>query len=186
MPQLGLGLSPSKSRLNASGSSNISQIIITGATGVYSFVNGTYEQNEYGSDFYYYGSLLINSGNLTDENEGIYIATNNNGYAGSWTPAQYLSTVTLSGAGDSAVDGTYTRTETSYPETFITFNASGGKSLTWDSGNSFWYTISDFYRNYNSVFDDSWQLENGEEPLPTVSYSSSNRNTGPITSTTVS
>lgn len=178
MPKLGLGLSLPQTRV-AGGSSN-PQIIITGATGIYSGVNGTYT----GSDGYYEiagGAFYIDGNTLWESSYGVEIATNDNNYEGAWTPSQYFSTVELTGSGDSQADGVYTRADSQIDMRFVTFLKSGG-SITWDFDNGWWYTTDDLYRNYYEAFDGAWETENGEEPVPSASYSTSNRNTGPITS----
>jgi len=162
----------------------ITQVIVTGFTGIYSGCNGTYN----GSDGYYEidgGAFYIDGNTLYDSNYAVEIAVNNNNYQGAWTPSQYISTIELSGAGDSEADGVYTRAGSQIDMRFVTFSKSGG-SITWDYDNAFWYTSQDLYRNYSSTFDDDWQPENGEEPVPSAGYSSSNRNVGSPTSTITS
>jgi hypothetical protein len=171
----------------------ISQIIISGFTGIYTGANGTYNYNYEENWWYHSGaSYYINSsGNLIDDNDGTVIATNNNNFQGAWTPTNYFSTITLSNAGEDAdqglvvVNGVYTRSDAGGP--FASFTASGGRSIDWDPNDgNFWETSGGYYRNYGpSLNVGDWQPEGGEEPVPTAVNSTSVRNVGSPTSTTV-
>ena len=163
----------------------IAQVILTGFTGIYAGANGTYNYN-YEENWWYQsgGSYYINSGGeLRDDNDQTLIATNNNNFQGAWSPSNYFSTITLSNAGDSQADGVYTRSDTSgyYGE----FTASGGRYIAWDPNDgNFWFTDGDLYRNYNDLAVNGWDIQEGEEPVPTAVNSSSARNVGSPTSTT--
>ena len=164
----------------------ISEFVITGFTGIYSGANGRYvyaEEGYYDKDG---GGYYVQGSELRDANSDITIATNNNNYQGAWTPTQYFSTITFSNAGETSIDmnGVYTRTDSSIDMFGIGFFASGGRFIQWDDEGGWWFTNGDFYRNYSSSFDDDWQPENGDEPVPTAVYSNSARNVGSPTSTT--
>lgn len=170
----------------------ISQIIISGFTGIYTGANGTYNYNiEENYWFHSSTSYYINqNGSLIDDNDQTVIATNNNNFQGAWTPTNYLSTITLSNAGEDAdqggvvVNGTYTRSDASLPNG--PFSASGGRSITYDDNEAgFWSTNGDYYRNYANLAVNGWAPQNGEEPAPTAVNSNSVRNVGSPTSTTV-
>ena len=169
----------------------ISQIIISGFTGVYVGANGTYRYNGetwYHDDNTYY---IASDGSLIDEIDQTLIATNNNNFQGAWSPSNYFSTITLSNAGEDVdqgvvvVNGVYTRSDTGGP--FASFTASGGRSIDWDPNDGdFWETSGGWYRNYGpSLNVGDWQPEAGEEPVPTAVNSTSPRNVGSPTSTTV-
>ena len=165
----------------------ISQIIISGFTGIYAGANGTYNYNYEENWWYHSGaSYYINSsGELFDDNYGVVIATNNNNFQGAWTAGNYFSTITFSNAGETSIDmnGVYTRSlELSFD---ASFSASGGRSINYDDGDGFWYTNGDLYRNYNNLAVNDWDTENGDEPVPTAVNSTSPRNIGSPTSTTV-
>jgi hypothetical protein len=164
----------------------VTQIIITGFTGIYTDANGTYD---YYGDYYSNGSnfLIDNSGiTLYDDNTGQAIASNNNNSFGAWTPAYFLSTITLSNAGTSSVNGVYTRTDTSVDVNYITFSASGGRIIAWDQNDgNFWATTNDEYRNNGDALGiNDWVVETGDSPAPTAVNSGSPRNVGSPTSTT--
>jgi hypothetical protein len=164
----------------------ISQIIISGFTGIYTGANGTYNYN-YEENWWFHNSAsyyINSSGNLIDDNDQTVIATNNNNFQGAWSAGNYFSTITFSDAGDSYVNGVYTRSDASGP--FGTFTASGGKYISYDDNDGFWFTDGDFYRNYGTSLNvGNWEPENGEEPVPTAVNSTSVRNVGSPTSTTV-
>jgi len=162
----------------------ITQVIVTGFTGIYSGANGTY--NGSSEDAYFEiagGAFYIDGNTLWESNYGVEIATNNNNYQGAWTPSQYFSTITLSNAGTTSANGVYTRADSQIDMRFVTFSKSGG-SITWDDDSEFWYTSQDLYRNFSSTFDEDWSIENGNGPQPDASYSTSARNVGSPTSTT--
>lgn len=164
----------------------ISQFVITGFTGIYSGANGTYL---YVEDGYYDrdgGGYYVQGTTLYDSNYEIGIATNSNNYQGAWTPTTYLSTITLSNAGTTSVNGVYTRTDSSLDMFGIGFSASGGRSILYDDNDGFWFTSpNDYYRNYDeSLNTTAWATENGNAPAPTAVNSNSSRNVGSPTSTT--
>lgn len=161
----------------------ITQVIITGFTGIYASANGTYNGNSEDQYFEHTSGLFYIEGNtLFEASNDIPIATNSNNYQGAWTPAQYFSTITLSNAGTTSVNGVYTRTE-SYNIEFSPFLASGGRSISWDDEASYWTTQGGYYLNYSSTFDEDWSIENGAGPQPDATYSNSSRNVGSPTST---
>jgi hypothetical protein len=162
----------------------ISEFVITGFTGIYSGANGTYTYVEEGYYTRNGGGYYVQGTELYEANNEIVIATNNNNYQGAWAPSTYFSTLELTGAGDSQADGVYTRTDSSVDMFGIGFSASGGRSILYDDNDGFWFTDGDLYRNYSSSFNDAWQTENGEEPVPDADYSNTNRNVGSPTSTT--
>lgn len=162
----------------------ITQVILTGFTGIYSNCNGTYN----GSDGYYEiagGAFYIDGNTLYDSNYEVEIAVNNNNYQGAWTPSTYLRTITLSNAGTTSANGVYTRADSQIDMRFVAFSKSGG-SITWDYDNGFWYTSQDLYRNYTLDFSNDWDNQNGQGPQPDDAFSNSNRNVGSPTSTITS
>lgn len=205
MPKLGLGLSLPQTRISASASPIpssglslwlkadagvtssqtlfISQVILTGFTGIYASANGTYNGNSEDQYFEHTSGLFYIEGNtLFEASMGTPIATNSNNYQGAWTPVQYFSTITLSNAGTTSVNGVYTRTE-SYDIEFSPFLASGGRSISWDDEALYWTTQGGYYLNYSLTFDEDWSIENGAGPQPDAAYSNSSRNVGSPTST---
>ena len=161
----------------------ISEFVITGFTGIYSGANGTYNYLEEGYYERNEGGFFVQGNTLYDSNYEIPIATNNNNYLGAWTPEQYFSTITLSSAGTTSVNGVYTRTDSALDLFGIGFSASGGRSILYDDNDGFWYTSpSDDYRNFGDP-SGTWTIENGASPAPTAVYSNSNRNVGSPTST---
>lgn len=161
----------------------ISQVILTGFTGIYASANGTYNGNSEDQYFEHTSGLFYIEGNtLFEASMGIPIATNSNNYQGAWTPVQYFSTITLSNAGTTSVNGVYTRTE-SYDIEFSPFLASGGRSISWDDEALYWTTQGGYYLNYSEAFDEEWSNENGAGPQPDAVYSNSSRNVGSPTST---
>jgi len=172
----------------------ISQIIISGFEGIYIGANGTYNYNGDENWWELSGTSyrIESNGSLIDDNDQTVIATNNNNFQGAWTPTNYFSTITFSDAGEDAdqgfvvVNGVYTRSDAGGP--FASFTASGGRSIDWDQNDGdFWETSGGWYRNYGpSLNVGDWQSENGEEPAPTAVNSTSVRNVGSPTSTTVS
>jgi hypothetical protein len=178
-------------KADAGMSLGISQIIISGFTGIYTALNDTYNFDGNAS-WWGSSSFYINSdGALIDDNDGTVIATNSNNFQGAWTPTNYFSTITLSNAGEDldqgfvVVNGIYTRSDASGP--FGNFTASGGRTISFDDNDSGWWsTIADYYRNYGASLNvGDWQPEAGEEPAPTAVNSYSVRNVGSPTSTIV-
>ena len=84
----------------------ISQIIISGFTGIYAGANGTYNYNYEENSWYKTGSsyYISSGGELRDDNDQTLIATNNNNFQGAWSPSNYFSTITLSNAGIPSVN----------------------------------------------------------------------------------
>jgi len=165
----------------------ISQIIVSGFTGTYIGANGTYNYD--GDNTYYHSAsaYYISNGQLIDDNnDGAVIATNSNNFQGAWSAGSYFSTITFSNAGEASIDmnGVYTRSNELSSD--APFTASGGRSINYDDNDGFWYTNGDFYRNYGSSLNvGDWTTENGDEPSPTAVNSTSLRNVGSPTSTTV-
>lgn len=161
----------------------IPQFVITGFTGTYSGANGTYDYEEEGYYIRNGGGFYVQDNTLYDSNSDVPIATNSNNYQGAWTPTQYFSTITLSNAGTTSVNGVYTRTDSSLDMFGMGFSASGGRSILYDDNDGFWYTSpSDDYRNFGDP-SGTWTIENGASPAPTAVYANSNRNVGSPTST---
>jgi len=112
------------------------------------------------------------------------IATNSNNFQGAWSAGNYFSTITFSNAGETFMDGVYTRSNEFSVED--SFTASGGRSINYDDNDGFWYTNGDLYRNYGTSLNvGDWTTENGDQPSPTAVNSTSLRNVGSPTSTTV-
>lgn len=163
---------------------------ISGFTGIYSGANGTYNYTSIDDyDIYVNGSYYILNnglyyGSFSTAGEGEappLIATNNSpAYAGAWTPAEYLSSTTLLGAGATAVDGVYTRTDTQVDVQYVQLSASGGKTITYFSQYSLFLTTNS---EYSSEDLSSWSVGGEDFPAPTSTFGYSNRNVGsPATS----
>ena len=164
----------------------VGQVIISGFTGIYSGANGTY--NGDGNYFTRVGGGFDISGNeLRDEGERV-IATAPANYSGSWTPATYISSVTLTGAGTTVVNGVYTRTDSAIDESQITFFGSGGKNLYWNGDE--WVAQSANEEDAYYLSDDliTWtvgEFTEGTAPAPTGATATSARSVGSPTSTSV-
>lgn len=168
----------------------ISQVILTGFTGIYSGANGTYNGNSEDQYFEQTSGLFYISGNtLLEVSSDIPIATNSNNYQGAWTPTTYLSTITLSNAGVTLANGTYTRNDSQIDIEYLPFLKSGG-NIFWDDELIAWLANNaiignDLYRNYSLTFDEDWSIENGAGPQPDATYSNSSRNVGSPTTSTI-
>ena len=165
----------------------VSQVIISGFTGIYSGANGTY--NGDGSYFTRVGGGFdILNNELRDESE-IVIATAPANYSGSWTPATYISTVTLTGANTTVVNGVYTRTDSEIDGSQVTFFGSGGKNLYWNGDDWVAQSADEENAYYLSDIDlITWtvsQFTEGTAPAPTGSIGTSARSVGSPTSTSV-
>ena len=163
----------------------IAQLIITGFTGIYNGANGTYsldnntpEDPSYNNGVYQFYS---NELRFINENAGFpIIATKNND--GSFSPATYITSVTLSNASTTFVNGTYTRGSSA--EQFgqardVQFTASEGRSIYFDDGDGQWLT------NPGGIYSSSdlgwWAPFNDESPEqipPSVSIGGTARNIG--------
>lgn len=169
----------------------ITQVILTGFTGIYSGANGTYNGSSEDQEFYHTSGLFYISGNtLLDASNDIPIATNSNNYQGAWTPTTYLSTITFTNAGTTSVNGIYTRTDSQFDIEYLPFLKSGG-NISWDEELVAWIANNgiignDLYRNYSFTFDEDWSTENGAGPQPDATYSNSSRSVGSPTSTITS
>jgi len=159
------------------------QVVISGFTGIYAGANGTYT---YSSDY----EALLNGDFLIDGNairyipNDIAIAYNTTGnYAGAWTPTQYFSTITLSAAGTTSINGIYTRSDSQIDIESSNFTASSSRSISYDDNDNFWFVgPNDQYRNYNQQPEGAWVTENGDAPAPTAVYGNSERDVGnPVT-----
>jgi hypothetical protein len=158
----------------------VTQVILTGFTGIYSGANGTY--NRYYNNFIRdNGGYYIEDNNLLSNN-GEIIATAPANYSGAWTPSNYISSVILTGAGTTAVNGTYTRTETQVEMNYVSFSASGSRTLTYDSGDNNFYTTNNEYAGEPSDLT-LWSVDTGDSPAPTGSTGTSLRSVGSPTST---
>ena len=158
------------------------QIVITGFTGIYSGANGTYNGN--GTYFTRVGGGYTISGSELYDNEfEEVIATAPENYSGLWTPTNYISSVTLTGAGTTEVDGTYTRTDTQFEMYGVQFTASGGRTLNYDGGDNNFLTTN---REYAADPSDLtyWFVETGDPEAPSGSTGTSARSVGSPTSTT--
>lgn len=161
--------------------SYISTIDVGGFTGIYEDANGLYNATNPPSSRWnhQYGGFFIESDTLWTSDE-IPIATNSNGYVGAWTPTSYISSVTLSGAGTTAVNGVYTRSDTEFNTELVSFSASGGRGLFWNGDE--WAT-SDF--EYLGGLE-NWNVYQGDPDAPSASIGSSERSIGSVTSSTIS
>ena len=156
----------------------VSQIVITGFTGVYSGANGTY--NGDGNNFSRVGGgFIISLDELIHIDTELVIATAPANYSGSWTPTTFISGVTLYDAGTSDVNGTYTRGDTLNFED--TFYASGGRTISYPD--NYYKTTNDEYRCTNGFLED-WVVELGDSPEPGGTIIQTARTIGSATSTT--
>jgi hypothetical protein len=168
----------------------ISSITITGFTGIYSDANGTYNETSPNSNRWDRvgggKQFFIDGDGLRDTETEELIATPpaNYYYSGSWTPTNYVSSVTLTGAGTTAVNGTYTRTDSQFNMIQVQFTASGGRTLNYDGGEDNFYTTNGEYGS-DPVNLVNWSIENGDSPAPTGSIGTSARSVGSPTSTSV-
>ena len=165
----------------------VSQVIITGFTGIYSGANGTYNGNgsyftRVGGGFDILNNELRNEGQLA-------IATAPANYSGSWTPTTYISSVTLTGAGTTVVNGVYTRTDSEIDESEVTFFGSGGKNLYWNGDDWVAQSANEENAYYLSDIDlITWtvgEFTEGTAPAPTGATATSARSVGSPTSTSV-
>ena len=165
----------------------ISQIIISGFTGIYAGANGTYNYNYEENSWYKTGSsyYISSGGELRDDNDQTLIATNNNNFQGAWSPSNYFSTITLSNAGIPSVNGVYTKSDA--VGFFDSFTASGGRSISYDDNEGFWFTSPNgAYQNNDdfSISPGGWFAVDDGGNITAVN-STSPRNIGSPTSTTV-
>jgi hypothetical protein len=169
--------------------SYIYQIVISGFTGIYAGANGTY--NGDGSYFTRVGGgFFINGNDLLEVEYETTIATAPADYSGSWTPTTYISSVTLTGANTTVVNGVYTRTDSQINESFITFFGSGGKNLYWNGDDWVAQSADEENAYYLSDFDlITWtvsEFTEGTAPAPTGATATSARSVGSPTSTSSS
>jgi hypothetical protein len=118
--------------------SYVSQIVITGFTGIYTVANGTYNltySNRW--DRVGGGGFFIDEQGLKNNDE-ILIATPPANYSGSWTPTTYLNSVTLTGAGSTSVNGIYTRTDTEINMFSVQFTLDAERYIYLDQ---YWFVV---------------------------------------------
>jgi hypothetical protein len=123
----------------------IPQIIISGFNSSYTPLNGTYNRD---FDGYWNGSYTINfSGQLRDYNDpGMILATNSaSNFQGYWTPGTNLRSITISNAGISFYNGTYTRQDSLDPFAPFTKISGSAYQITYDG--SGWVLDGNKYRN---------------------------------------
>jgi len=163
----------------------ISSIIITGFTGIYSGANGTYNATEPNSGRWdrVGGGFFIDGDGLRDVEFENLIATPPQNYSGSWTATSYDSSVTLTGAGTTSANGTYTRSDTDIDLRTVPFTASGGRSIDYSSGD--WYVNPDSVYNNTTNLRGTWTILNGDSPAPSSSVVQSAKSVGSPTSTSV-
>lgn len=165
----------------------ISTITITGFTGIYSGANGTYNATSPNSGIWdrVGGGFFIDGDGLRDNVAEYLIATPPNDYSGSWTATSYDSSVTLTGAGTTSANGTYTRSDTNLDLRTVPFTASGGRSIFFLSSD--WFVTNsaqeNLYDNDGNLIN--WNVNSGDSPAPTGSVGTSARSVGSPTSTTV-
>jgi len=156
----------------------VTQITVTGLTGIYAAANGTYigEPNRWDRVG---GGFFIDGDGLKDVEYEILIATPpNSDFAGSWTPASYESTVIVAGAGTTSANGTYTRPDTlDYTSTFF---ASEDRTISNNSGD--WF-IGDLYDS--GSIGGPWGIVNGDPDAPTTTVQTSPRSIGSATCASV-
>jgi hypothetical protein len=154
------------------------QFTITGFTGIYTGANGTYYNTLNVNDPIYNnenGQFILYNDQLTyvvNEPSQV-IATKNND--GSFTPTSYDSSLTLSNAGTTSVNGIYTRSDSQIDIQYLPFLASEGRRVYFES--SYWFVYGELYIAYGS-FD--WGLGDGggASPVPTNSFGTSPRSIG--------
>jgi len=165
----------------------ISTITITGFTGIYSGANGTYNATSPNSGIWdrVGGGFFIDGDGLRDNVAEYLIATPPNDYSGSWTATSYDSSVTLTGAGTTSANGTYTRSDTNLDLRTVPFTASGGRSIVFLSSD--WFVTNsaqeNLYDNDGNLIN--WNVNSGDSPAPTGSVGTSARSVGSPTSTSV-
>jgi len=167
--------------VNWSASNSYTQIFISGFTGIYSGANGTYN----GDGNYFErvgGAFYINGINLYSIADNIIIATAPANYSGAWTPATYISRVTLSGATNaSSINGSYDATEN-----FVvnSWTHSNGGYIYFDG--DFFVTNEDWSNSYSSSNLIEWAQSSGPSPAPTGILTNSPRSIGSAISTSSS
>jgi len=156
----------------------VTQITVTGLTGVYAAANGTYNgtPSRWDRDG---GGFFIDSDGLKDtEYENIIATPPNSDFAGSWTPGSYVSTVIVAGAGTTSANGTYTRPDT--VDNDSTFFASEDRTISTNSSD--WF-IGDLY--YSGSISGPWDILNGDPYAPTTTVQTSPRSIGSATCASV-
>jgi hypothetical protein len=155
------------------------QFTITGFTGIYTGANGTYYNsldlydsiyNNENGQFELYNNQLIY---LNDYEHYPIIATKNND--GSFTPTNFITSITLFGASTTSVNGVYTRTAEEYA---TSFTGSEGRSINF-GGYGEWYV--DPGAIYATFDLQNWYGNNdeSEEQIPpTASLAGTVRNIG--------
>jgi hypothetical protein len=163
-----------------------SQIIVSGFTGIYSGANGTYNLTSPNSGRFdrVGGGFFIDGDGLRDVEFEQLIATPPADYSGSWSPTLYDSSVTLSGAGTTSVDDTYTRSDTDLDLRTVPFTASGDKSIDFSFGD--WFVNPDGTYSNNTDLRGDWTIESGDFPAPSSSVEQSAKSVGSPTSTSSS
>jgi hypothetical protein len=156
-----------------------SQFIITGFTGIYTGANGTYYNNGHIREPAYEtenGQFQLSNDQLIYLNDYAHypiIATKNND--GSFTPTNFITSITLFGASTTSVNGVYTRTAEEYTGLFT---GSEGRSINFNGYGEWYVNPGAIY----STFDfQSWYVNNdeSEEQIPpTASFAGTVRNIG--------
>ena len=165
-----------------------SQFTITGFTGLYAGANGTYHNNGHIYEPAYThdnGQFQLYNNELTYQNDYEHypiIATKNND--GSFTPTNFITSITLFGASTTSVNGVYTRTAEEYA---TSFTGSEGRSINFGGYGEWYVDPGAIYSTYDLQ---SWYGNNdeSEEQIPpTASFAGTVRNIGsPRISSTVS
>jgi hypothetical protein len=163
----------------------ISQVFVTGFTGIYAPANGTYDYDVNSGRFYggQGGSFYIEGNALFyDAEGGIAIATTDTlDYSGSWTPTTYISRVALAGATNAtSINGNYNATEALFVNGWT--HANGG--YIYSDGiyvvtNGEW---SNAYISYDLV---NWSENGAPSPAPTGTITNTARSIGSPSSTSV-
>lgn len=165
----------------------ISTITITGFTGIYSGANGTYNATSPNSNLWSRvgGGFFIDGDGLKDAEFESLITTPPANYSGSWTATSYDSSVTLTGAGTTSANGTYTRSDTDLDLRNVSFTASGGRVIYYSGGD--WFVQNSEAENlYDNTGDlVNWSVNTGDSPAPTGSVGTSAKSVGSPTSTSV-
>jgi hypothetical protein len=161
----------------------ISEIVISGCTGIYALVNGSYYWNN-GFWNHSSGNYYIQDGALLEAAYSSVIATNNQNYSGAWTPTTITTQVTLAGAGSESINGVYGQSDSIEPITSWNGGQAGG--YIYKDGGTYYVTNDDWSNAYKSDDLLSWTLDSGGiAPSPTGSLTNTARSMGSPTSTVI-
>jgi hypothetical protein len=167
--------------------SYISVIDVGGFDAIYYDANGLYyalspNPNRWNHQ---YGGFYIENGTLWNDSEEP-IANNNNSYAGSWTPANYISSVTLTGSGSPVADGNYLRQDTQVSMREVPFNGPESTYIYYNAGEWIVFdTIQEAQLYLGNADLTDWTTLSGDPNAPTASVGSVARSIGSVTSSVI-